>query len=131
MYIDNNRNLVTMTVYLVDMTDCKVIERSVVSNIDTIVDKINTFDKKLSSGTLRDLYISAGAKYNEATGYYELNGLTDITEDEMKVIWQENLSGWYLKGRTNLTRVISSYDENAVQLSESEKEVMLEAIMVE
>ena len=61
-----------------------------------------------TSGTLRDLYISAGAKYNEATGYYELNGLTDITEEEMRTIWQEDLSGWYLKGRTNLTRNISA-----------------------
>lgn len=108
MYIDNNRDLVTMTVYLAGMADCKVIERSVVSNINTIVDKINTFDKKLSSGTLRDLYISAGAVYNEATGFYELNGLTDITEEQMRVIWQEDLSGWYLKGRTNLTRNIEA-----------------------
>lgn len=61
-----------------------------------------------TSGTLRDLYISAGAVYNEATGFYELNGLTDITEEEMRVIWQEDLSGWYLKGRTNLTRNISA-----------------------
>ena len=95
MYIDNNRDLVTMTVYLAGMTDCKVIERSVVSNIDTIVDKINTFDKKLSSGTLRDLYISAGAVYNERTGYYELNGLTDITEEEMRVIYEKTW-GWWL-----------------------------------
>lgn len=61
-----------------------------------------------TSGTLRDLYISAGAKYNKATGFYELNGLTDITEEEMRVIWQEDLSGWYLNGRTNLTRNIST-----------------------
>lgn len=94
MYIDNNRDLVTMTVYLAGITDCKVIERSVVSNINTIVDKINTFDKKLSSGTLRDLYISAGAKYNEATGFYELNGLTDITEEEMRVIYEETWGWW-------------------------------------
>lgn len=60
-----------------------------------------------TSGTLRDLYISAGAKYNEATGFYELNGLTDITEEQMRTIWQEDLSGWYQKGRTNLTRNIS------------------------
>lgn len=58
--------------------------------------------------SLRDLYISAGAVYNEATGYYELNGLTDITEEQMSVIWQEDLSGWYLKGRTNLTRNIEA-----------------------
>lgn len=40
-----------------------------------------------NSGTLRDLYISAGAKYNETTGCYELNGLTDITEEEMRKIY--------------------------------------------
>lgn len=65
-------------------------------------------------GTLRDLYISAGAKYNETTGYYELNGLTDITEEEMRVIytqWQKDVgtashnTGWLTlppKMRTNL-----------------------------
>lgn len=41
-----------------------------------------------NSGTLRDLYISAGAKYNEATGFYELNGLTDITEEQMRKIYR-------------------------------------------
>ena len=107
MYIDNNRDLVTMTVCIWGGT-FKVIERSVISNINTIVDKINTFDKKLSSGTLRDLYISAGAVYNERTGFYELNGLTDITEEQMRVIWQEDLIGWYRKGRTNLTRSIAN-----------------------
>lgn len=67
-----------------------------------------------NSGTLRDLYISAGAKYNEATGYYELNGLTDITEEEMRAIytqWQKDVgtashnTGWLAlppKMRTNL-----------------------------
>ena len=67
-----------------------------------------------NSGTLRDLYISAGAKYNEATGYYELNGLTDITEKEMRAIytqWQKDVgtaghnTGWLTlppNMRTNL-----------------------------
>ena len=61
-----------------------------------------------TSGTLRDLYISAGAKYNEATGYYELNGLTDITEEEMRVIYkyagtpQTKAAFAYSKARTNL-----------------------------
>lgn len=74
------------------------------SNIGT---RLCYLPQKDNSGTLRDMYISAGAKYNEATGYYELNGLTDITEEEMRVIWQEDLSGWYRKGRTNLTRNIA------------------------
>lgn len=77
----------------------------------TIVVK-NDFTKVLvpwrKDSSLRDLYISAGAKYNEATGFYELNGLTDISEEQMRVIWQEDLSGWYRKGRTNLTRNISA-----------------------
>ena len=77
----------------------------------TIVVK-NDFTKVLvpwrKDSSLRDLYISAGAKYNEQTGCYELNGLTDITEEEMRIIWQEDLSGWYRKGRTNLTRNISA-----------------------
>lgn len=54
-----------------------------------------------TSGTLRDLYISAGAKYNEATGFYELNGLTDITEEEMKVIYEKTW-GWWI-GLPNLS----------------------------
>lgn len=48
-----------------------------------------------TSGTLRDLYISAGAKYNEQTGYYELNGLTDITEEQMRIIYEKTW-GWWL-----------------------------------
>lgn len=56
---------------------------------------IYDYASKMSSGTLRDLYISAGAKYNEATGFYELNGLTDITEEEMRVIYEKTW-GWWL-----------------------------------
>lgn len=83
----------------------------------TIVVK-NDFTKVLvpwrKDSSLRDLYISAGAKYNEATGYYELNGLTDITEEEMRVIYNRWLidigtnssaSGWLILDegeRTNL-----------------------------
>ena len=83
----------------------------------TIVVK-NDFTKVLvpwrKDSSLRDLYISAGAVYNEQTGYYELNGLTDITEEQMRVIYNRYLidigtnsraSGWLILGakiRTNL-----------------------------
>lgn len=64
----------------------------------TIVVK-NDFTKVLvpwrKDSSLRDLYISAGAKYNETTGYYELNGLTDITEEQMRVIYEKTW-GWWL-----------------------------------
>lgn len=64
----------------------------------TIVVK-NDFTKVLvpwrKDSSLRDLYISAGAVYNKATGFYELNGLTDITEEEMRVIYEKTW-GWWL-----------------------------------
>ena len=69
---------------------------------------IYDYASKMSSGTLRDLYISAGAVYNEATGFYELNGLTDITEEEMRAIYkyagtpQVEAAFAYSKARTNL-----------------------------
>lgn len=76
----------------------------------TIVVK-NDFTKVLvpwrKDSSLRDLYISAGAKYNEATGFYELNGLTDITEEEMRKIYryagtpQVKASHAYSQIRTN------------------------------
>lgn len=73
-----------------------------------LCDDIYDYASKMNSGTLRDLYISAGAKYNEATGFYELNGLTDITEKEMRVIYkyagtpQAKAAFAYSKARTNL-----------------------------
>ena len=96
----------------------KVIEPSFVfyctSPAKKLCDDIYDYASKMNSGTLRDLYISAGAKYNEATGFYELNGLTDITEEEMRVIYSRYLidigtngraSGWLTLNegeRTNL-----------------------------
>ena len=89
----------------------------------TIVVK-NDFTKVLvpwrKDSSLRDLYISAGAVYNERTGFYELNGLTDITEEEMRVIYNRWLidigtngaaSGWLTLNngeRTNLPCITRS-----------------------
>ena len=89
------------------LEEAGVLSYTCTSPAKKLCDNIYDYASKMNSGTLRDLYISAGAKYNEATGYYELNGLTDISEEEMRVIWQEDLSGWYRKGRTNLTRNIA------------------------
>lgn len=66
-----------------------------------LCDDIYDYASKMNSGTLRDLYISAGAKYNEATGFYELNGLTDITEEQMRVIYEKTW-GWWI-GLPNLS----------------------------
>lgn len=82
IYVDNNTAIISVTV---DLVNYRLIDKSTLANIEA--------NSKV--GTLRDLYISAGAKYNEATGFYELNGLTDITEEEMRVIYEKTW-GWWL-----------------------------------
>ena len=95
IYVDNNTAIISVTV---DLVNYRLIDKSTLANIEA--------NSKV--GTLRDLYISAGAVYNEATGYYELNGLTDITEEEMRVIYkyagtpQVVAAFAYSKARTNL-----------------------------
>ena len=65
----------------------------------------------------RALYVAAGAVYNESTGFYELNGLTDITEEQMKVIYNSYIinlpndaTAFFssFKGRTNIPFNINS-----------------------
>lgn len=82
IYVDNNTAIISVTV---DLANYKLIDKSTLTNIET-TSKV---------GTLRDLYLSAGAVYNEATGFYELNGLTDITEEQMRVIYEKTW-GWWL-----------------------------------
>nr|DAP62060.1 MAG TPA: hypothetical protein [Crassvirales sp.] len=95
IYVDNNTAIISVTV---DLVNYRLIDKSTLANIEA--------NSKV--GTLRDLYISAGAVYNKTTGYYELNGLTDITEEEMRVIYkyagtpQTKAAFAYSKARTNL-----------------------------
>lgn len=68
----------------------------------------------------RALYVAAGAVYNKQTGFYELNGLTDITEEQMRNIYvytsgainQNNLKGRFrnVPIRTNLPFKANSGD---------------------
>lgn len=81
IYVDNNTAIISVTV---DLVNYRLIDKSTLANIEA--------NSKV--GTLRDLYISAGAKYNETTGFYELNGLTDITEEEMRVIYEKTWGWW-------------------------------------
>lgn len=38
-----------------------------------------------------DLFVSAGATFNDVTGYFELNGLTDISYEEMKAVYNRTI----------------------------------------
>ena len=50
----------------------------------------------------RALYVAAGAVYNEKTGFYELNGLTDITEEQMKTIYIQTHGAQRMYNRNNV-----------------------------
>lgn len=52
-------------------------------------EKGDTGDTGPEANVARQLYIMQGATYDSTTGLYSLNGLTDITEEQMKVIWQD------------------------------------------
>lgn len=50
----------------------------------------------------RALYVAAGAVYNEKTGFYELNGLTDITEEEMRTIYVQTNHMDYIENMSDV-----------------------------
>lgn len=86
-----------------------------------VVGGINEVNGKAADAptlALRKLYEAAGAVYNEETGYYELNGLTDITEEEMLKIYNifhdyriedSKFRYSYVNVRTNLIPKNNSY----------------------
>ena len=73
---------------------------------------VSALKNSLTSQLKRDLYTAFGAVWNESTGYWELNGLTDITEAQMDIIFvlshdfrlQSDLNNRFLGAnfRTNL-----------------------------
>ena len=63
------------------VNEIKTAQDELTTSINNLTTVLNT-----SQGN-RALYVAAGAVYNEQTGFYELNGLTDITEEQMRVIY--------------------------------------------
>lgn len=62
---------------------------TITSKIDEVIQEVNSPTNAPKGGYNRALFEAAGAVYNEATGFYELNGLTDITEKQMTAIYEE------------------------------------------
>ena len=62
---------------------------------------------KVRYGASSDLFINAGATYDASTDQYALNGITDLTFDEMLTIYNNRLvgvgaiNGSQIRGRTN------------------------------
>lgn len=53
-----------------------------IEDVNDVISSMNTVLNTQQGN--RALYVAAGAVYNEQTGFYELNGLTDITEEQMR-----------------------------------------------
>lgn len=78
----------------------------------TVVGGINEVNGKAVDAptlALRKLYVERGAVYNEETGFYELNGLTDITEEQMLAIYIHT-SGFGRDGSFVASRNIGYYN---------------------
>ena len=60
----------------------------------------------------RALYVAAGAVYNEKTGFYELNGLTDITEEQMRSIYIQTHGAQRMHDRRNVLEGVSTIRTN-------------------
>lgn len=89
-----------VTLQIVDATQTSASEVSVLADSSENPDALFIGDafiakngKKIvyqdtsASSSLRSLYIAAGAAYSERTNRYSLNGITDITESEMRKIY--------------------------------------------
>lgn len=61
--------------------EIKTAQEGLVTSVNDLTTVLNT-----QQGN-RALYVAAGAVYNQNTGFYELNGLTDITEEQMREIY--------------------------------------------
>lgn len=65
--------------------------KTVVGAISEVLEKTDV----PPGGYMRDLYEAAGAVFNDETGFWELNGLTDITQEQMDDIYV-NTNGFFL-----------------------------------
>lgn len=51
-----------------------------------------SYGKKYSGSALTPLFVAQGVVYNDKTGYYEYNGITDITEAQMCEIYYRSIA---------------------------------------
>ena len=104
-----------------ESNDTKVAKTGIVQSVGNATDKIMSqkastmaFAANTPSGDpMHNLYVAVGAVWNAETGFWELNGLTDITNEQMLTIYvetnnflmyQSSLEGSYCfsKCRTNI-----------------------------
>lgn len=80
-----------------ESTDTKVAKTDIVQSVGNATDKIMSqkastmaFAANTPSGDpMHNVYVAVGAVWNAKTGFWELNGLTDITNEQMLTIYIE------------------------------------------
>ena len=80
-----------------ESNDTKVAKTDIVQSVGNATDKImsqkastDSFIANTPSGDpMHNVYVKVGAKWNAKTGFWELNGLTDITNEQMLTIYVE------------------------------------------
>ena len=129
-YKDENGNKVPVPQYKINaddyytksMSDSRYYEKSATDTL--LTDKVSKSDIVQSTGTsetavmsqkastmafaantpsgdpMHNLYVAVGAKWNAKTGFWELNGLKDITNEQMLTIYIETNN--FLMNQTNL-----------------------------
>ena len=91
-----------------ESTDTKVAKTDIVQSAGNATDKImsqkastDSFIANTPSGDpMHNAYVAVGAVWNAKTGFWELNGLTDITNEQMLTIYVETNN--FLMNQTNL-----------------------------
>lgn len=116
---DKNNNLLKSILSSVDgyfiFTGVSKIGISGINNPNLIVQSYDIQDLTTVLNTQqgnRALYVAAGAVYNQNTGFYELNGLTDITEEQMKTIYTQTHGAQRMYNRNNVFESASTIRTN-------------------
>lgn len=93
----------THTATVNDGESVEVVQSTGTSTTSVMSQKASTmaFAANTPSGDpMHNLYVKVGAKWNAKTGFWELNGLTDITNEQMLTIYVETNN--FLMYQTNL-----------------------------
>lgn len=73
-------------------------------------------DLTTSTAALHKVYESYGAVYNKSTGYWELEGITDLTQEDMIEIYLFLTHLIYVSGTSGFVRPVSKYNPRLILL---------------
>lgn len=136
------------TEYISNVELQKVAKTDIVQSVGNATDKImsqkastDSFIANTPSGDpMHNMYVAVGAVWNAKTGFWELNGLTDITNEQMLTIYvetnnflmyQSDLEACYCfsKCRTNIPNI--PYLSSLVRLKQNWRDFFRQSVNIE